>query len=94
MTAEAGLAIIAAILGSAGLLAIIYLLAVLAGFGQKLGAVTKMRPFYYGYYVAIACIVVVLVARLIRTSVFWAQPLDVLPLLNSPWFYFLLYHLP
>jgi len=94
MTGEGAIRVTVAIVGSMGLVAIVYLVAVLARYGQKLGAVTKMRPFYYGYYLAIGCIVVALVARLIRTSVFWAQPSDVFPLLNSPWFYLLLYDLP
>lgn len=86
--------IIAAILGSLGLFAIVYALLVLAQFGRKLGAVTKMKPFYKGYYVAACCVGLALVVRLVRATVFWA-PRDTIPsLLNSPPFYLLLYHLP
>ncbi len=86
--------IIAAILGSLGLFAIVYALLILAQFGRKLGAVTKMRPFYNGYYVAACCVGLALVMRLVRATVFWA-PRDTIPsLLNAPPFYLLLYHLP
>jgi hypothetical protein len=86
--------IVWAILGLAGLMSVLYALVILAQFGRKLGAVTKMQPFYKGYYAAIGCVGVALVVRLIRTSVFWAQPGDIPSLLNAPVFYLLLYHLP
>lgn len=86
--------ILCAILGSASLVSVIYALAVLAQFGRKLGAVTKMRPYYRGYFLSIGGVGIALMARLIRTSVFWA-PTDAIPsLLNSPLFYLLVYHLP
>lgn len=86
--------ILCAILGSASLVSVIYALAILAQFGRKLGAVTKMQPYYRGYYLAIVWVGMALVARLIRTSVFWA-PFDAVPfLLNAPLFYLLVYHLP
>jgi len=94
MTSEAGLRMIVAIVGSMGLIAIIYLLAVLARFGQKLGAVTKMPSVYYGYYAAMLCLVLALLTRFIRASVFWVQPSDLAPFLNSPWLYLLLHDLP
>lgn len=86
--------IVGAIFGSIGLAALVYMLAILAQFGRKLGAVTKMRPFFRGYYVAIGCAGLALVARLIRTSVFWAPPQATPSVLNAPVFYLLLYHLP
>lgn len=86
--------IIGAVLGSLGLFSLIYALLILAQFGRKLGAVTKMRSFYKGYYVAACCVGLALVLRLIRASVFWAPPATIPALLNSPAFYLLLYHLP
>jgi hypothetical protein len=86
--------IIGAIAGSAGLGALLYALLILAQFGRKLGAVTKMRPLYKGYYVAACCLGLALVVRFIRVSVFWAPEEAVPALLNSPIFYLLLYHLP
>ena len=86
--------VITAILGSIGLGSIILVLVILARFGHKLGAVTRMRPLYYGYYVAIACLCLALLVHLIRASVFWA-PVETVPsLLTDPVFYLLLHHLP
>jgi hypothetical protein len=86
--------VIIAILGSMGLLSVIYMLVILAGFGRKLGAVTKMRPFYYGYYIAIGCLGLTLLAHLVRASVFWA-PVEAVPsFLSDPFSYLLLHHLP
>jgi hypothetical protein len=86
--------VIGAIFGSAGLISLIYGLLILAQFGRKLGAVTKMRPFYRGYYAAAGCLGLALVVRFIRASVFWAPPETISTLLNAPVFYLLLYHLP
>ena len=86
--------IVGAIVASVGLAAMTYAIAILAQFGRKLGAVTKMRPLYRGYYLAIGCLVLALITHLLRASVFWA-PLQTIPsMLNSPVFYLLLYHLP
>lgn len=86
--------IIGAILGSVGLLSLIYGLVILAQFGRKLGAVTKMKPFYKGYYIAACCLGLALLLRSIRATVFWAAPDTIPSVLNSPIFYLLLYHLP
>jgi hypothetical protein len=86
--------VVTAILGSVGLASVIFMLVILARFGRKLGAVTKMRPLYYGYYLAIGCLCLALLAHLIRASVFWA-PVDTVPsVLTDPLFYLLLHHLP
>jgi predicted membrane channel-forming protein YqfA (hemolysin III family) len=70
------------------------MLAILAGFGRKLGAVTKMRRYYYGYYIAIGCLIVTILTHLLRASVFWAPVETVPPLFSDPIFYLLLHHLP
>jgi hypothetical protein len=80
-----------AILGSAGLAAVLCVLVLLAQFGRKLGAVTKMRPYYRGYYVAVVCIGLALVMRLLRASVFQMPSQGIL---HDPIFYLVLYHLP
>jgi hypothetical protein len=86
--------IVGAILASMALVSLLYALMILSRFGRKLGAVTKMRPFYRGYYLAVCLVGVALVVRLIRVTVFWA-PVDAIPsVLNSPILYLLLYHLP
>jgi len=86
--------IFGAIVASAGLVSIIYAFAILAQFGRKLGAVTKMRPLYKGYYFAIACVGLALITRFLRTSVFWAPPQAIPPILSSPAFYLGFYCLP
>jgi hypothetical protein len=86
--------IIGAIVGSMGLIAVLYALIILAQFGRKLGAVTKMRPLYKGYYIAVLLIGVSLIMRFVRTSVFWAPSATIPPLLNDPLFYLIVYHLP
>jgi hypothetical protein len=86
--------IIAAVLGSIGLAALIYALVILSQFSRKLGAVTKMRPLYQGYYLAVGCVGLALVIRFVRVSVFWAPAETIPPLLSSPLFYLLVYHLP
>jgi len=86
--------ILGAILGSLGLFSLLYALVILAQFGDKLGAVTKMRPFYQGYYAAACLVGLALIVRFIRTSVLWASPESMSPILTKPSFYLLLYHLP
>ena len=86
--------IIGAILGSMGLLSLIYALLILAQFGRKLGAVTKMKPYYNAYYVAAGSVGFALITRFIRATVFWSPPGAIPSALNSPAFYLLLYHLP
>lgn len=86
--------ILSAILGSVGLAALLFTCVILAQFGRKLGAVTKMRPYYQGYYVAIGFLGLSFVVHFIRASVFWAPPETIPTLLNAPVFYLLFYHLP
>ncbi len=86
--------IVGAILGSVGLAAMIYALLILAQFGRKLGAVTKMRPVYRGYYAAVALVGLAFIIRLVQASVFWAPPETIPTLLNKPAFYLFLHYLP
>jgi len=88
------MSIVSAILGSVGLASLLFALVVLAQFGRKLGAVTKMKPYYKGYYGAIAFVGVAFVVRLIRAAVFWAPPETIPSVLSAPVFYLIFYHLP
>lgn len=88
------MSVVSAVLSSAALAALLYALTILAQFGRKLGAVTKMRPFYRGYPAAIGCVGLALIGRLVRASVLLASPQSVPKPLNSPIFYLFLYHLP
>ena len=86
--------IVGAILSSAALVALLYALAILAQFGRKLGAVTKMPPLYKGYYAAIGLVGLALLMHFVRASVFWAPTQTTPTALSSPLLYLLLYHLP
>ncbi len=86
--------IIGAILGSMCLVSLLYALLTLAQFGRKLGAVTKMKPFYKGYYVAASCVGLALIIRLVRVTAFWATEDRIPSMLDSSLFYLFLYHLP
>ena len=86
--------VLGAILGSLGLASLIVALLILGQFGRKLGAVTKMRAYYQGYYVATVLLTLALLCRIVRASVFWAPVDDIAPALNSPLLYLFLYHLP
>jgi len=58
----------------------------------KLGEVTKMRPYYLGYYVAIGFVSVALLTRLVAASL-WYDPLGPLASwIHSSWYYALLHH--
>jgi len=92
--AEMSFGIVGAILGTFGLISLIYALLILAQLGKKLGAVTKMRSVYRGYYAAVVLVGLSLVLRLVRASVFWAEPDSLPAALNEPLLYLLLYHLP
>lgn len=50
-------------LGVVGLLSVMYTLYILANFSQRLGAVTKIKPYYRGFYVAMGFLAIALLAR-------------------------------
>jgi hypothetical protein len=86
--------IVGAIVASTALASVLYALMILAQFGRKLGAVTKMRPLYKGYYITIGLVGLALITHFLRASVFWA-PLQTIPaVLNSPVFYLFFHSLP
>ena len=84
--------IVAAILGSVGLMSAIYVTWIMARLSQKLGAVTKMRGYYRGFYVSVIFLVVSLIAYFLKTSVLLASE-QVPALLNNDLFYLLTYYL-
>jgi hypothetical protein len=85
--------IVAAVLGSAGLMSAIYITLIMARLSQKLGAVTKMRGYYRGFYVSVIFLVVSLITYFLKTSVLLASE-QVPSLLNNDLFYLLTYYLP
>ena len=82
-----------ALLGSAGLLSLVYISFFLITVNQKLGAMTKMKPYYRWLYAAAFFLTLALLIRLLRTSVFWA-PQEAPPLLTSQLFYLATYYIP
>lgn len=52
-----------------GLIAVLYMLYIFANLSQRLGAVTKIRPYYYGFYAAIGFLVVALLARVALSNI-------------------------
>ncbi len=85
--------IVAAVLGSAGLMSGIYITLIMARLSQKLGAVTKMRGYYRGFYVSAIFLLVSLIAYFLKTSVLLASE-QAPTLLNNDFFYLLTYYLP
>lgn len=85
--------IVAAVLGSVGLISAIYITLIMASLSQKLGAVTRMRGYYRGFYVSAIFLLVSLIAYFLRTSVLLASE-QVLALLNNDLFYLFTYYLP
>ena len=81
-------------LGVVGLIAIMYLLYIFANLSRRLGAVTKMKPYYRGYYVALAFLSVSLVARIVLSSLALSPPSSRPDLLSSWFFSLAVYHIP
>jgi hypothetical protein len=76
-----------------GLISAIYITLIMSRLSQKLGAVTKMRGYYRGFYVSAIFLLVSVIAYLLRTSVLLASE-EAPTLLNSDLFYLLTYYLP
>ena len=71
----------------------IYITLIMARLSQKLGAVTKMRGYYRGFYVSAIFLLVSLIAYFLKTSVLLASE-RAPALLNNDLFYLLTYYLP
>jgi hypothetical protein len=71
----------------------IYITLIMAKLSQKLGAVTKMRGYYRGFYISAIFLLVSLIAYFLKTSVLLASE-QAPALLNNDWFYLLTYYLP
>lgn len=76
-----------------GLLAEIYLLYIYVILSRKLGNVTKMKPYYRGFYAAIGLITVAVLAHLLRLISSLA-PQSLPPTLNTDDFYLFTYYGP
>ena len=85
--------VFSALLGSLALIAAMYMVHVLTSLSQRLGAVTKVRPYYRGYYVAQVCLAVALVGRLLEVTTFRSPPQELPAFLVDPVIVLLGYHL-
>jgi hypothetical protein len=74
-----------------GLGAVGYLLFIFANLSRRLGAVTKMRPYYRGFYVAIGLLVLSFLARVTLSSLTLAPNLS-FGLVSTPLFSLVAYH--
>ncbi len=79
-------------LGVVGLIAVLYVLNILANLSQRLGAVTKMRPYYRGFYAAMALMTVSILARIAGSSLVLSGRLNPLSLYDPLFLAF--YHAP
>jgi len=76
-----------------GLIAALYLLSIFLVLSRRLGAVTKMKPYYRGLYAAVGLVAIaVFVHFLWTTSLLNSSALP--EILNSELFYVLAYYLP
>jgi hypothetical protein len=80
-------------LGVVGLLGVMYLLYLFALLSQRLGAVTKMKPYYIGFYVAMIFLTFSILARVVISSLALA-PQSGASFLDSPLFSLAFYHIP
>lgn len=80
-------------LGVLGLIAVIYLVYIFAILSQRLGAVTKMPPYFRGFYVAMAFLGISTLARVMRSNLA-LSPQSSIGLLNAPLFNLVVYHAP
>lgn len=85
--------LLTALAGSIGLIAIIYVILILAELSQRLGAVTKMQRYYRVFYIGVIFLLISLTSRILRISVF-LSPQQNPVFLNDDLFYLLTYHVP
>ncbi|MGQ9585077.1 MAG: hypothetical protein ACUVXG_06705 [Anaerolineae bacterium] len=88
------MSLVLALAGCMGEVGILYTVIILARLSQKLGAVTKMGPYYRGFYVSLALFCLSMASRLVRISVALTGPVQPLPLLEQEGFYLVTHHLP
>lgn len=86
--------LVLALAGCIGEAAILYTLIILARLSQKLGAVTKMPPYYRGFYLSVALLCVSLASRLVHLSAALTEAGQTMPLLAEEGFALATHHLP
>ena len=86
--------VLSGVLGMIGLIGLLYGLGLLTQLSRKLGAVTKMAPYYRGYYVAIILGMVALVVRLLVVSAQATSDQPDWAWMGHPLFALFGYHIP
>jgi len=86
--------VLSGLIGMMGIASLLYALNLLNQLSRKLGSVTKMPPFYRGYYVAIALVAIAGLARLAHISGLGNLEQPDIAWLGSTGFALLTYHVP
>ncbi len=81
------------LLSPVGTISVIFLFFILARLSGKLGAVTRMPPYYRWFGVGTGFLGIALISQLLRITVALTQQTSY-PLLNDHLFYLVTYHLP
>ena len=76
-----------------GLIAVLYMLSIFLVLSRRLGAVTKMKPYYRGLYVAVGLVTIAVFFYFLRTTSL-LNSLALPEILNSELFYVFAYYLP
>jgi hypothetical protein len=77
-------------LGFIGLLSVLFMLYILANLSRRLGSVTKMKPYYRGFYVAMGLVAIAIITRVIQSSLQLSSSAEP----DQTSLYVLAYHLP
>jgi hypothetical protein len=85
--------VLTSVLGSTGLLALIYAFYILAHLSRRYGQVIKLPRYYRGFYFSIGLVCLALVSHLMKDSLINAGQQGP-ALLNDDWFYLLTYYSP
>ena len=81
------------LLSPVGTISVMFLFFILARLSEKLGAVTRMPAYYRWFWVGIGFLGIALISQLLRITVSLTGQTSY-PLLNDPFFYLVMYHVP
>jgi hypothetical protein len=81
------------ILSPVGTISIIFIFLILARLSEKLGAVTRMPPYFRWFWAGTGFLAIALISQLVRISVSLTGQTNY-QLLDNPTFYLVTYHFP
>ena len=81
------------LLSPMGTISVMFVFFILARLSKKLGAVTRLPPFYRWFWVGTGFLGLALISQLLRITAVLTEQTSY-PLLNDPTFYLVTYHLP